>query len=373
MTDQEKQHDSVDALRSSVNAIVASSSRIADTLEREILYSKSILRTVGGLLEDALILLDSDRKIKVLNQAATKLFCAEEDVTLGRAVAEVLPSIFEALDDPMKREDVPIVQHDKTSFVDITVSRVMGPNCGDNCDTIVIARDVTMKRAREDRVLDLAAFQNQLVQSMPVPTFYVNAEGSHIRGSNSFYSLFDLTKQKALGLNVKDVIPEQYWHRLDTNLNSNDQFNCTIGDVQYVLYKGVIKEHNTVKGYVFNIVPDGCKEVTEEMYEFLTIFLNYFNRNHKPFCIVRLSDDSIVLSNDAFANYFGEDVKTICESKFGNYFSNNVFRNQQFMAELALSNECVTQLMIGTHFVDARVAGISIDGKTVSYALLTLI
>lgn len=360
----------VEDLLKSLEEIKRSAASITGTLERDVLYSNHVLASVGSLLNDGLILLDKNKRIKVLNTAAADMLNVDLTSVLNRSVDDVIPHLAEALDTSKSEVKVDRENEDH-SLVDISVSEFLIEQ--EETQYLIVARDLTDKRKQAYKILDLATFHSMLLQSIPVPTFYSDIRGEHLCGSTSFYELFGLTKQTAFDTSIKAILPHECGSHFEGNdLLKEEEFPFVYQGGYYILHKALVKNStNEALGIICSVTENHCRNLTEESYEFLQVFLNYFNRNDKAICIVQLSDDTVVLANESYASLIGLDMAKIADVTFEEQAGVKLLSIPGLTTDLEEGNSLCLEIGLSRR-TTVKVIGITAGpNKALSYAMLT--
>ena len=297
-----------DHLKSDLEEIRRSSTAISAVLEREIVKSQYVISALANVLEDGLIVLDKNRKITVINTAAASMLGISPDTAIGKALCDLYPdSCFDKEDSIHREWTVVDLASGLPRYLEIVVSRLGGTDKELGGPSFVLtARDVTYKRSTEFKVLDLSAFQHNLISSIPVPMFYTDKVGGYIRGSSSFFDFMGLTKIKALSKTVDDLFPPAIARRFkDVRIHydvTNFIMTTPEGEIPVVLYKSLLKSSTGEPIGLVGCLVDTSRLITDEISD---IVLKAFETCPDPIALITYPRGEVFLVNAAFTRAYG--------------------------------------------------------------------
>ena len=176
-------------------------------------------------MEDGFILVDRQRVVKVFNPIASAIFGVPQQEAIGRRIDELFPHISEERENSSRREWT--IKNEPTQpvkYVDVSISQVPDVEAQDTGSYIILARDVTLKRTREQLAHCAADMHSNVLAAVPVPIFYTDADGNHLHGSAAFYKLIGSTHRS-----VREFLPDAVAEKFQPT------YNCQETDVMDAL------------------------------------------------------------------------------------------------------------------------------------------
>ena len=182
--------------------------------EETVRQSEEKYRQLFATVSDAILLFDADsRRLLDVNESALNLYGYTRDEFLGLKHSEITAepelseeSIIETL--AGIRTKVPLRYHRKKdgavfpveiscSTFDLPGQRVL---CG-------VVRDITERIRVEEAIRRQISFQQTLIDTIPSPIFYKDAEDRYLGCNSSFESYIGLCKADLIGKTVYEVAP----------------------------------------------------------------------------------------------------------------------------------------------------------------------
>jgi len=153
--------------------------------------------------------------VEVNYQACNSLGYSSEEL-LRMCIADVVPGfdiasrrpIWEKLD--LNQPYCIVATHNRKdgSVFPIEVRLTLISHEGEKL-MMAIVRDISERRKNEAALQESVAFSESLLQAMPVPVFYKNAEGRYTGCNSAFAEFIGKTKEEIIGKTVFDISPQQ--------------------------------------------------------------------------------------------------------------------------------------------------------------------
>ena len=183
--------------------------------EQAVLQSEQRRRQLFETVSDAILVFDGKtRKFIDVNESALHLYGYTRDEFLGLKHTEITaePALSEeSINETLAglRTQVALRYHRKkdgtvfpveisSSTFDLPGQRVL---CG-------VVRDITERIRVEEAIRQQLSFQQTLIDTIPSPIFYKDAEGRYLGCNSSFESYIGLSKADIIGKTVYGVAPE---------------------------------------------------------------------------------------------------------------------------------------------------------------------
>jgi two-component system, sensor histidine kinase and response regulator len=163
----------VDAARAALQASVAQ----RESVHLDLQHSEATLRAMLGMLPDAVILSDAERRIRYVNAAFTKLFGHSFEESVGRSTEFIYRdpaayeasgrSLAEAAPGSVVRYEMPARRRDGQPFWAESVVIRVPAGRGEFSGLLGVHRDVTERRAAEDQLRRSRAQLASFIQQAP--------------------------------------------------------------------------------------------------------------------------------------------------------------------------------------------------------------
>jgi PAS domain S-box-containing protein len=192
-------------------------------LEESLIYVESIVETI----REPLLVLDSDLKIISANRNFYKTFKVTPVETLGRFIYDLgdkqwdIPRLRELLETILPRKatfDNYEVEHD---FATIG-RRIMLLNAwqiqralGKERIILLAIEDITERKRTEEVIENNMVFQQVLMDAVPSPIFFKDAECVYIGGNKAFVRYLGLSPEQFIGKTVYDISPADLAEKYD--------------------------------------------------------------------------------------------------------------------------------------------------------------
>jgi diguanylate cyclase (GGDEF)-like protein/PAS domain S-box-containing protein len=202
-------------------------------------------------MTDAVVVLDTDRRVVDLNPAARELLGADARAAIGEPVAALLPGAGAVLDrhrdTPEGHEQIRLGCGGATRFYDLALSLLRDPG-GRATGTVLVLRDVTERRRAEEQLVRLA-HHDPLTGAANRKLFTDRLEAA-TSGDREFALLYcDLDRFKrindTLGHEVGDLVLEAVAQRLADASGAADTLGRLGGD-EFVLLLPQVADDDTL-------------------------------------------------------------------------------------------------------------------------------
>jgi PAS domain S-box-containing protein len=216
-------HFTATAVRNSRGMVVGAIETLEDVTDREkaqeiLRESESRYRAIFENTGAATVILEENTIISIANAEFEKLtgytrdeienkkswmeFVAKEDRErmldqhrLRRADSEVA----------LKHYEFQLIdRHGETRDILLTIDVIPGTK-----RSIASLLDITDRKRAEEAVRELADFQQQLIDALPVPVFYKDLSGRYLGCNKAFETLLQKNKDEIIGKSVYDISPDE--------------------------------------------------------------------------------------------------------------------------------------------------------------------
>ena len=274
--------------------------------------------------DDAIIGKTLDGIITSWNRGAERIYGYTASEIMGRSLTVIIPpdrkdELSEILD--RIRRGVHVDHYETTRVrkdgeeiaISLTVSPIRGED-GTIVGASTIARDITIRKEAEERLQQQLGFLQQLIDTIPNPVFYKNAEGVYTGCNKAFEDYIGLPRDRIIGKSVYQISPkglaDQYYVQ-DKSLLDHPGMQTYEAQVRYadgsfrdvVFYKATYADiHGHVEGLVGLILDITKRKQAEDV---LRLQNRIFETIAEGVYLIRVDDGTIVFTNDKFDRMFG--------------------------------------------------------------------
>lgn len=295
---------------------------IVTTLESEVVKNRYVINALANVLNEGLILLDSNGFIIVMNSIASNILAIKD--SLGKHVSTVIPEIESiAIEHIVEHKEVTLldIETGMPKYLEILMSKLDGVQLeiktSETPAILITIRDVTYKKAREYRVSDITSFHSNIIEALPIPTFYTDKDGGALRGSAAFFEMFRLDKLRALSVNIRTLLPKSAATRFLSD-NENKYLTSVViktadRERHVLLYRNILKdESDRIIGYLGCLVDSSYFSI-DPMSEILIKSLTQYS---DPLVIVSYFSKKPFLVSNSFTQEFGYSIIDLSNNGF---------------------------------------------------------
>ncbi len=197
---------------------------------------------------DAIIIADSSGRIVEYNPSTASMFGYEDTELIGRELITIIPDEYRerhvhAFENYLKTR-TPVVQgrvselkglrKNGESFpIELLVSSFESRGQIYFTGTI---RDITARRAAEEKQLDQLSLMQTLIETIPSPVFYKGADGRYLGCNRAFEEFIGMSREKIVGRTAYDIAPKELadrYHEMDTALFADPGVQVYESPVRY--------------------------------------------------------------------------------------------------------------------------------------------
>jgi two-component system, cell cycle sensor histidine kinase and response regulator CckA len=160
-----------------------------------------------AMMGDALILLDAERRVVDLNQAAELVLQRRRADTTGTVIDDLVPD-WPADARSEHRQDFVVDGPEEPQIFDLRATAVVDAD-GHRTATVVLLRDVTLRRHAETALADSERRYRDLVENAPDPIVTIDLEGRVVAVNRAGLRLFGYTSAEVLGRQVVEFVAPQ--------------------------------------------------------------------------------------------------------------------------------------------------------------------
>ncbi len=304
-----------------LDEIRASSANIIRVLERDLITSHYVINALANVLNEGLVILDRDHNVTIINSAARSMLGIRGNEVIGSPLSHLYGHAYADNQRTIQREWTiidPLTE--MLRYLDVVVARVKVLDESDReaPALILTLRDITFKKTNEYRIHDLSSFQDTLIASLPVPTFYTDSEGGYIRGSASFFEMMGMSRISAMSKNIDQMLPKWAVRRFKDTRVSMDTISCSLethnGTRQVLLYKGLLKSpEGELLGLIGSVIDrEQMRDRSSE------VVLNAVEGCPDALGLVSYPSGKIFFVNHAFSELFGYNKSEACNMNIKN-------------------------------------------------------
>lgn len=304
-------------------------------VEQELFESEQKLKLIIDSASDAIILHDFDQKIVMVNK--------EFYQRLEYTQEEAMQLSLEDFHNPKFIKDIPKhterlikdgnlileLEHISKSGKKIpteTNARII--NLAGKKLILAIGRDITERKKAEQTIKDNFNFLNTLIETIPLPIFYKDANFNYIGGNIAFQNAIGIKFKDLKGKSVFDVSAKklaQKYNEKDMELYQNPGIQVYESKVQFkdgqlhdiIFHKATFPNNEgDVAGIIGvmldvterNQVQQSLKESREQLITERNQFLSLLNTIPEPIYVSDINTNKILFANDAKRKIYGNNL-----------------------------------------------------------------
>jgi PAS domain S-box-containing protein len=219
---------------------------------------ESFLRAITDSAQDAILMMDPTGCISFWNLAAEHIFGYTSKEANGQDLHQLLaPKRYREVYDAALSKFKKTGQGEALNkTIELQASRKNGGEFPielslssihreDGWHALGIIRDITEHKEANRKLQEAVIFQQQLIDALPVPVFYLDSEGRYLGCNNSFEKFFGQTREQTTGKSLYELFPKEIadiYHEKDLALLQNPGIQ---------IYESTVKDKG---GVVHNVI-----------------------------------------------------------------------------------------------------------------------
>ena len=188
-----------------------------DAQREQLSLAEAWYRQIIEFSPDGMLIVDSDGRILIANPKAHELFGYEPEQLPGVCVEELVPAEIRArhaqmrarfMDDDgsrpvggMSGEFRAVDRHGREFPIELGLTR-LPPLAGRGPCACATVRDITPRKRFEQTIADQLEFQRVLLDTLPYPVFFKDADGRYLGFNQAFLDTFALSRDQLVGKSV---------------------------------------------------------------------------------------------------------------------------------------------------------------------------
>lgn len=245
------------------------------------LASESILQTIV----DSVILVNPQGQITYVNTETLSLLGYIKTDLLEKPIEILFPTdiksdminIFETLvQEPIRNKDSSFISKNNTQIPILFSAAVCNNNDGEILGFVVLSRDITEYKQREEETLNSKIFLETLLESISLPLFYKDINGRYLGFNNAYQDFFGKTKDELIGKSVFDISPDdlaRIYHAKDVELfeqAGTQTYESKVKDTHGIIHDVIFNKASTtdsrgkVTGLIGTILDISARKRAEE-------------------------------------------------------------------------------------------------------------
>lgn len=297
--------DARSLLDATLDSIRASASRIADTVQTEVIQNITVLRALTSQLENGVVLVDKEQRVAIINSDAPFMEAGSGGLPLG-----YVPQDSATSTSGVKPAEVHIVS--TGGAVSKVTVKASGLEDEDGKPfSLVITRSVKPDNAEAlNHLNEMRDLYNVTLWNMPVAAFFTDAEGNTLRGSSLFYDLVGLTPTQVSGRSIEEFLSKDnlaWYYTHEEKSTGRVLLSTAEGSRSFKATKALVKTSDgsdRALGFVTSLADDDLSDCPQA--ETVTSsFLKTFDVLDTPMVLVSIADPHVLLVNKAFCTKYG--------------------------------------------------------------------